>query len=102
MNIENLHIGKMIAERLEEVGMRKAEFARRIHTSRQNINTLLNRKSLDVDLLLRIGEVLKFDFLKEISTRYPVAELKDMKENQMFVLVPVSREERKQLIQRMV
>lgn len=59
-----IHIGRLIEEQLEKVGMSKAEFGRRINTSRQNINTLLRRESLDTDLLHNISKVLGHDFFQ--------------------------------------
>ena len=63
----SVHLGKMIAERLEEIGMSKAEFGRRIDTSRQNVNTLLRKKDMSVDQLLRISVVLDKDFMAELG-----------------------------------
>ncbi len=58
----DIHIGRLIEERIKEVGMTKAEFGRRINTSRQNVNTLLRKESLDTRLLKKIGRVLDYDF----------------------------------------
>ena len=60
----DIHIGRLIEKRIKEVGMTKAEFGRRINTSRQNVNTLLRKESLDTELLWRISEVLNFDFFQ--------------------------------------
>ena len=57
----------MIAERLEEIGMSKAEFGRRIDTSRQNVNTLLRKQDMSVEQLLRISVVLDKDFMAELG-----------------------------------
>lgn len=58
----DIHIGRLIEERIKEVGMTKAEFGRRISTSRQNVNTLLRKESLDTKLLRKICRVLDYDF----------------------------------------
>ncbi len=60
----DIHIGRLIEERIKEVGMTKAEFGRRINTSRQNVNTLLRKESLDTRLLKKIGRVLDYDFFR--------------------------------------
>ena len=60
----DIHIGRLIEQRIKEVGMTKAEFGRRINTSRQNVNTLLKKNSLDTEMLWRISEVLNFDFFQ--------------------------------------
>ena len=62
-----IHIGKLIEERLNEMGIKKSEFAKRIYKQRQNVNDLLSKESIDTSDLLLISEVLKFDFFTEYS-----------------------------------
>jgi hypothetical protein len=71
-----LHIGKLIRQHLEEVGMTKSEFARRISTSPQNIYGIFKRKSCDTELLRDISRVLNFDFFQYYSTSALVMEEK--------------------------
>lgn len=63
----SFHIGKIIRQRLEETGMNKSEFARRINTTPQNIYGIFKRKSLDTDLLKEISQVLEYDFFQYYS-----------------------------------
>lgn len=63
-DIMNDHIGKHISERLNELGMSKSEFARRINRARQNVNDILERKSIDSELLLSICKALRYDFFQ--------------------------------------
>ena len=67
-----VHIGSIIAERLTKVGMTKSELARRINKARQNINDILNRKSIDTGLLLDLCKALDHDFFQ-----YYVMELNE-------------------------
>lgn len=67
-----VHIGSIIAERLVKVGMTKSELARRINKARQNINDILNRKSIDTGLLLDLCRALDHDFFQ-----YYVLELNE-------------------------
>lgn len=62
-----IHIGKLIEEKLNEMGMKKSEFAKRIYKQRQNVNDLLSKESIDTNDLLLVSEVLKFDFFIEYS-----------------------------------
>lgn len=71
-----LHIGKLIRQHLEEVGMTKSEFARRISTSPQNIYGIFKRKSCDTELLRDISRVLNFDFFQYYSTSALVTDEK--------------------------
>lgn len=60
----NIHIGKIVRQHLEEVGMTKSEFARRINTSPQNIYGIFKRQSIDTELLRDISRVLGYDFFQ--------------------------------------
>ncbi|MCA6365027.1 MAG: helix-turn-helix transcriptional regulator [Bacteroidetes bacterium] len=63
-----LHIGKIIRQHLEELGMTKSEFARRISTSPQNIYGIFKRKSIDTELLREISRTLNYDFFQYYSS----------------------------------
>lgn len=60
----SLHIGKFIKKRVEEIGMKKTEFARRVNTTPQNIYDIFNRTSIDTELLNQIGKILDFNFFE--------------------------------------
>jgi len=59
-----LHIGQKIQEIFETKGMTVVEFARRINTSRENVYGIFGRKSMDVELLAKISDVLDYNFLQ--------------------------------------
>ena len=66
------HLGKLIDQYREEVRMSKAELARRINTSRQNVHLILAKKSMDTDLLRLISLALDHDFFQYlIGARRP-------------------------------
>jgi len=72
-----IHIGKIIRQHLEEAGMTKSEFARRINTSPQNIYGIFKRQSIDTELLRDISRVLGYDFFQYYaSTALVVSEEK--------------------------
>lgn len=74
------HIGKLIGLRLDQVGMSKAEFARRIHRSPQNVHDILSRSSIDTSLLLLINKALDYNFFKAfLETNQVHEELKGEK-----------------------
>ncbi|MEY4605034.1 MAG: hypothetical protein RIT43_2326 [Bacteroidota bacterium] len=62
-----MHIGQLIRKRLEEIGMKKSEFARRINKTSQNVYDIFERKSIDTALLGTISEVLDFNFFEPLS-----------------------------------
>ena len=60
----SLHIGSLIERKIKEIGMTNSEFARRIKTSKQNVQDIFTRQSVDTKLLSRISDVLNYDFFE--------------------------------------
>ncbi len=46
--------------------MSYAEFARQIHCARTSLYTIFNSKSIDIERLLLISDVLQYDFIGEV------------------------------------
>ncbi|HTL81269.1 MAG TPA: helix-turn-helix transcriptional regulator [Bacteroidia bacterium] len=69
-----LHIGKLIRHHLDELGMSKSEFARRIGTSPQNLYGIFKRKSCDTELLREISRVLNYDFFSFYTEKSLIGE----------------------------
>jgi len=57
-----VHIGKEIEEKYHKSGMKLSEFAKRINTSARNVYSIFNRAEIKTDQLVKICEVLEFDF----------------------------------------
>jgi hypothetical protein len=57
-----IHIGQEIEKRAKELRVGPTELARRINKSRQNVQDIFERKSIDTDLLEIISRALDFDF----------------------------------------
>lgn len=64
--MRDIHIGTIIRRKLEESPLSIAEFAERINRTRPTVYDIFRRKSIDTDLLIRISEVLDYDFLREV------------------------------------
>jgi plasmid maintenance system antidote protein VapI len=60
--MEKVHIGNIIKAKFEESEHTVAWFARKINYDRTNIYRIYERESIDTDLLMKISEVLNFDF----------------------------------------
>ena len=67
MELKKPHIGKKIEARIEEVGITKAELARRIKTSRQNLNTYLRSEHLSTKILIKFCEALDYNFFQDYT-----------------------------------
>lgn len=64
--LKDIHIGKLIAERLKASGLSHAEFARRINVERTTVYNILRNKSIDIERLLLISEVLEYNFIENV------------------------------------
>ena len=64
--MKNVHIGHIIKEKFEESHLSMNDFASKIHRTRSTVYDIFNRKSIDIDLLLKISEVLEYNFLSEV------------------------------------
>jgi len=67
MRIERVNIGLAIEQRLNELGMSKSEFGRKIGIPQQNVNRILDKSSIDTDKLVTICEALEFNFFHEYT-----------------------------------
>lgn len=63
----NFHIGQMIRRELDKQGRKMTWFAAQIHCDVSNAYKILKRKNIDLELLVRISQVLDHNFLAEVS-----------------------------------
>ena len=68
MKVERVNIGLSIEQRLNELGMSKSEFGRKIGIPQQNVNRILEKASIDTDKLTLISEALNFNFFDFFHT----------------------------------
>ena len=68
MRVLRNNIGLLIEQRLNEVRMNKAQFAKNIGIANQNVNRLLSRESIDTDKLVDISETLDYNFFEAFQT----------------------------------
>lgn len=62
--MRQIHIGNEISKRILDLHLSKTEFAKKIGYRQQNINRILDKPSIDTDMLQKISEVLNFDFFR--------------------------------------
>ena len=65
----HIHIGKIIREKLAENSMTIADFASKINCERTTVYHIFKNKSIDIEKLIKISEVLNYDFIQEIYTK---------------------------------
>ena len=71
----NIHIGQLIRAQLKADDRSVSWLAREIHCTRNNVYKILNKPSLEGDLILRISNAMNFNFFQY----YTAAVLESMK-----------------------
>ena len=58
----NINIGLAIEQRINELGISKSEFGRRIGLASQNVKKFLDRETIDTGKLVEVCKALDYDF----------------------------------------
>lgn len=66
-NLKHIHIGKLIAIRMQECGIEISRAAAFLKVGEEEIEEMYSKKSLDCDTLLRWSKLLKYDFFRLYS-----------------------------------
>lgn len=78
MEIPDKHVGTMITNQLKKMGLRPADLARRLEYSMPGTTNLLNRKSMQTELLRKVSLALEhnfFDRFADIPEQVDTSEL---------------------------
>ena len=65
-----VHIGQIIKTVFDESGMTVSELARQLRCERTNVYTIFRRRTIDVELLARLSEILNHNFLDDAIRQY--------------------------------
>ena len=65
--IQEMHIGKMVAAELERQGRKVEWLARQLPCDKSNMYKLLKKPNWDVAMLIRISRILGHDFMHDLS-----------------------------------
>ncbi len=65
-DLAKIHIGHSIDARIKECGLSYAEFARRLNVERTTVYNIVRSKSIDIDRLIKISDILDYDFLRVV------------------------------------
>lgn len=60
----DMHIGKLIKDKVQENQISVVKFASIINTTRENVYGIFKRKSIDTELLIKISKALNFNFFE--------------------------------------
>jgi transcriptional regulator with XRE-family HTH domain len=88
--MKNIHIGNIIKQKLAESSMTVKEFADKINCDRTTVYDIFKRKSIDVERLVKISQVLNFDFINEIYLKQPAKILPHTGET-IFIAIEIDK-----------
>lgn len=80
-NTDNVHIGQLVKSVFDESGMSVSELARRLRCERTNVYTIFRRRTIDVELLAMLSEILNHNFLDDAMRLYGLADTFSLKLN---------------------
>ena len=63
--MKRINIGLAIEQKINDLGLSKSEFGRKIGIPQQNVNRILEKESIDTDKLITISEALGYNFFLE-------------------------------------
>lgn len=67
---DTVHIGELIKTIFDESGMTVSELAQQLHCERTNVYTIFRRRTVDVELLARLSEILNHNILDDAISLY--------------------------------
>lgn len=69
-NNDDIHMGKLFKSQVEKKGIRVSWLAEQLHCHRNNIYKLYEKQWIDTHLLMRLCEILDYDFFASLSKHY--------------------------------
>lgn len=63
--MKDVHIGEMIHQELVKQGRTVNWFAKGIYCEKSNVYKMFKRKSIDLDQLIKVSQVLNHNFLRD-------------------------------------
>jgi hypothetical protein len=86
-DMNEIHIGEKIKNVLDSSDISVSDFARKINKSRGNIYSIFSRETIDTNLLLKISNVLEYDFFMLFSfSSKNLLEKNHLQENEINML----------------
>jgi len=72
-----IHIGQLIKEKATEKRLSQDAIGQKINTTKQNVGNIYKRSSIDTQLLLKLCQVLEFNFFELYYTEEPLKSMRD-------------------------
>lgn len=95
VDLKNMHIGQLIKSRLEELGLSRERVCNFMQCEEDDIEEMLQHKSIGTDKLLRWSKLLEYDFFRVYSQHLilfaPQASIGYKQEKEKTSKMPVFR-----------
>jgi len=79
--IDDIHMGKLVKAQVTKKGIRVSWLAEQLHCHRNNIYKMYEKQWIDTHLLLRLCELLDYDFFAPLSNHY-----QEIRKNKMQII----------------
>jgi len=96
----SINIGQKIKEKATEKRLSQEAIGERINTTKQNVGNIYKRASIDTQLLLKLCEVLEFNFFELYYTQEPLKSMRDKEIDALNKQIKELQQEVKQRDQR--
>ena len=73
----SINIGEIIKAKTLEKNLSQEKLGRLINKTKQNVNDIFKRKSIDTDLLLKLCEVLQYNFFEHYYDEEPLKSMRN-------------------------
>lgn len=74
IGLKEIHLGEAIRKRVEEIGITKTEFGRRIGVPQQHVNRIFERDTMETKRLIKVCRALEFNFFALFCELSPKVE----------------------------
>jgi len=91
-----IKIGERIKEVVKSKKIHVTELAKALGTERSNLYNIFRRRSIDTDLLKKIGQYVEYDFFQDLlepETVKKIAIKENVKKSKIFLEIDLSEDE---------
>ncbi|MBL7909915.1 MAG: helix-turn-helix transcriptional regulator [Bacteroidia bacterium] len=84
-----IHIGEIIKNLVKKKGISVTDFADKINYSRRNVYEIFDKKSIDTELLVKIGKILEQNLFLNYISEKDISELINNKKTSADELINI-------------
>lgn len=63
----DIHIGRLIQQKMKELHISNTTLAKKLYCTRQNISSIIKRKTLSTDMLREVSEAMDYNFFRHYT-----------------------------------